>query len=98
MTSTATASGFRVEPGRFPRGLISPALIRPRQQPSGLLGTMDREDQLSFSLGLSATLLGNGGGITRQISYSEAATAFVDVDGDGLLDFVTIGSNSYAKE
>ncbi len=61
----------------------------------GTPGTMDREDQLSFSLGLSAGLLGTSYALTRQNSYSETQTAFVDVNADGLPDFVTAGSDFY---
>ncbi len=62
---------------------------------SGLPGNMDQERQSSFSFGASAGLLGQGGAITWQESWSQGLTAFMDVNGDGFADFISSGSSGF---
>lgn len=60
-------------------------------------GSLDREGQTSAFLGASAGLLGATGALTKQYTWTEARTAFSDVDGDGYPDFLTAGSGSYRR-
>ena len=62
----------------------------------GLTGAMDAERQNSFSFGLSAGLLGQGGAVTWQESWSQGQSAFTDMNGDGFVDYISAGSSAFA--
>ena len=61
----------------------------------GLTGVMEAERQNSFSFGASASLLGQSGSVTLQESWSQGKSAFMDVNGDGLVDYVTSDNSRF---
>lgn len=62
---------------------------------SGISSVMDKETAYSIGYGATARFGALGGGISRQESWSTGHTAFADINGDGLLDFVEEGDSSF---
>jgi RHS repeat-associated protein len=63
----------------------------------GLDDRLDRESQSTFNFGVSGGLGPLHGGASAQRSWSEAKTAFADVNGDGYLDFLRSGKAGFAR-
>ena len=56
---------------------------------------MDAEQRNMFSFGVSAGLLGVSGAVTWQESWTQGNSAFIDVNGDGFVDYVSSGSGRF---
>jgi RHS repeat-associated protein len=64
---------------------------------SGVSGLLNKGTQTSFSLGLSATLLGASGAVSKQYCWAESESSFADVNGDGYIDIVDKGSQYWKR-
>jgi RHS repeat-associated protein len=63
----------------------------------GLDDRLDRESQSTFCFGISGGLGPLHGGISAQRSWTESKTAFIDLNGDGYIDFLQAGRGSFAR-
>ncbi|HTZ52065.1 MAG TPA: VCBS repeat-containing protein, partial [Spirochaetia bacterium] len=69
-------------------------LSRPFTLP-GLSGLLDAERGDGFSFGMSAGILGTSGAVTWQESWQKGLSGFADVNGDGLVDYISAGDDRF---
>ena len=63
----------------------------------GLPGLLNNSFKKGYNLGVSARVGSVGGSVSWQNDWTEGLTAFKDINGDGLIDYIKADDNKYYK-